>query len=428
MSILKIFKELKPWQVLALAIGAHVAAFIIFHFTSAGNQSLSQMGIYIDYGKRIAAGQVPYRDFPLEYPPLAVPLFWFPTLFAQDASTYRVVFILEMFAFDLLGVNVALWALARFAQNISPTGVLLAQPLLLLAAGPVMLFERFDLAPAVLLLLAIVLHSARRERLAWVVLGLATALKIFPMVVAPLFLILEWQRLRRRQRAVNLVLFALAILLPTLIVTRGNLVSLSSFFDYHLQRGLEIESLYASLLLFGKLVGAINGSALARVSAHASEELAGSITLLVSSLALPFTAILLGGIYWLAWHTRQLANDEAKRFNSLLQFSALAVLGFMLAGKVLSPQYLLWLYPLVGVLLNWRARIWVTLGAAMLLTRWIYPDHWFDLMDFRPTAITNLMIRNITLVALSIIFLASQFESRETSAAPLRAATNKARL
>ena len=36
--------------------------------------------VYQEYGEAMAAGQVPYRDFGLEYPPGALPVFWLPTL------------------------------------------------------------------------------------------------------------------------------------------------------------------------------------------------------------------------------------------------------------------------------------------------------------------------------------------------------------
>ena len=46
--------------------------------------------VYQEYGEAMASGQVPYRDFALEYPPGALPVFWLPTL--GPAEHYRSLF------------------------------------------------------------------------------------------------------------------------------------------------------------------------------------------------------------------------------------------------------------------------------------------------------------------------------------------------
>src|SRR5206468_855150 len=68
---------------------------------------------------------------------------------------------------------------------------------------------------------------------------------------------------------------------------------------------------------------------------------------------------------------------------SLIRSSTAAVLAFVLLGKVFSPQFLLWLIPLVpllgGVLAIGGS---FALGAAILLTRAHFPGHWSDLIRF----------------------------------------------
>ena len=48
----------------------------------------STMDIYFDCGTRLRAGQVPCRDFALEYPPLAAPLFRLPA-WSRDRTGRR---------------------------------------------------------------------------------------------------------------------------------------------------------------------------------------------------------------------------------------------------------------------------------------------------------------------------------------------------
>ena len=87
---------------------SHVAAFaFIARFIPV--DAFSTMDLYFDYGSRLRAGQVPYRDFVLEYPPLAAPLFWLPALVAADLTAYRAAFALQLLAIDLCGVGVGLW-------------------------------------------------------------------------------------------------------------------------------------------------------------------------------------------------------------------------------------------------------------------------------------------------------------------------------
>lgn len=171
--------------VLHIAAFAAIASYIPVSYTST-------IGIYYGYGASMAAGQVPLHNFAMEYPPLAAPLFWVPALVAHDIDHYRLVFALEMLGLDLLGAGAALWAIRKFAPRTVPWGIVVAQPLWLIWAGRSIVFERFDLAPAVLVLLAVVLFADDRRRLAWLMLGLATALKLYPIVVVPLFVIMAW--------------------------------------------------------------------------------------------------------------------------------------------------------------------------------------------------------------------------------------------
>ena len=48
--------------------------------------------IYQGYGANVLNGQFPYRDFPLEYPPAALPAFIIPELGHPKAAAYRFRF------------------------------------------------------------------------------------------------------------------------------------------------------------------------------------------------------------------------------------------------------------------------------------------------------------------------------------------------
>ncbi len=387
-----------PFALAALLHGAAfatIAAFIPVSYTSL-------LGLWLNDGGSLRAGLLPYRDFVLEYPPLAAVLFWLPTYSGQGIEGYRLGFALTILVFDLLGVAVGLWALRRCAPEASPRGIILLQPLWLVWAGRNLVFEDFDLAPAVLLLLAIALLAAGRHHAAWAALGLGVVLKLYPVLLLPIFLMVAWQQRTRRQLATDIGAFLAAMLLPTLIVMRGHLLDVWAFVSYHLDRGLEVESTYAALLMIGHL---ITGSPIKDVSGHRAEEIAAPLAPLLSTVALPVTILALAAVYVLAWRMRHDWLSPARLFDSLVRLSTAALITFMITGKVLSPQYLLWLYPLVAVLGRRQGAVWALYGASVIFADWIYPNHWIEMISFTPHAIGVLVARNTILLVLLVLAL-----------------------
>jgi hypothetical protein len=52
-----------------------------------GPLTISDVPVYADYGDRMYRGLVPYRDWPLEYPPASIPFFLIPAIAANGSST-----------------------------------------------------------------------------------------------------------------------------------------------------------------------------------------------------------------------------------------------------------------------------------------------------------------------------------------------------
>jgi hypothetical protein len=65
----------------ALALGVFVGAWAALHHGLYRKSQIIDTPIYQRYGDAIADGRVPYRDFGLEYPPGALPVFAIPSLF-----------------------------------------------------------------------------------------------------------------------------------------------------------------------------------------------------------------------------------------------------------------------------------------------------------------------------------------------------------
>ena len=90
-----------------------------------------------------------------------------------------------------------------------------------------------------------------------------------------------------------------------------------------------------------------------------------------------------------------------------VRYSGAAILASLVTSKVLSPQYLVWLFPFVTVLGGWtgnRAR-WLFVFAC-LTTSLIYPGPAFaQILDHQGMAIFLLNMRNVLLLGLLAILL-----------------------
>lgn len=260
-----------------------------------------------------------------------------------------------------------------------------------LALGPVVL-SRFDLWPAALTVGSLALLLSGRRRLSFALLGLAFAAKIFPALLLPPMLVYVWRRHGRREAllgAAGFVSVALACFLPYLIASpHGVWASLSG----QAGRPLQIESLGASLLLAAHQLW---GLGLTMGVSHGSNNLVGSVPHALAAgqaVLQPLVVVAL----WVAF-----ARGPADR-ERLLRTCAACVCAFIAFGKVLSPQYLVWLLPLVPLL---RGRRGLAAGGllvlAMALTQLWFPYRYLDLVyQFDARASWLVLARDLVLVAL----------------------------
>jgi hypothetical protein len=381
--------------VAALVVAAFFVAFGFLHYGVFTRKLLLDTPIYQRYGDAIVhQGQVPYRDFPVEYPPGALPAFAVPSLAAPegDFQRYSQLFELSMLACGALASALVGFLLVR--QRASAVrlvaGTLLAG-LAPLALGPVVL-SRYDLWPAALTLAGIVAVVAARARLGLAVLGAAVAAKVYPAVVLPLALAYVYRRQGRRQALLGGVItltIVAACLVPFVVLSPKGLWS---SFASQAQRPLQIESLGASLLL-----GAHHawGRAVTVTAASGSDNLEGGLP---DALALA-QSLLVAAVLVSLWYA--FARGPATR-DRLLQYAAAAICAFVALGKVLSPQYLIWLIPLVPLI---RGRRGIAAGGlfltALVLTQLWFPSRYIDLVYALDPRVSWLVVaRDIVLVAL----------------------------
>jgi Glycosyltransferase family 87 len=378
----------------AAAVGLFLLAWAALHVGFYTRVEIQDTPLYESYAERIVDGEVPYRDFEFEYPPLAIPVLVLPELAGDD---YLASFELEMALFGAL--MVALLALALRALRATPGRTALALafaalfPLLL---GSVVL-TRFDLWPSALTAGALAALLAGRLRLGHGVLGLAAAAKLYPALLLPLTLAYVW-RGRGRAEAVRCAsVFAAvlaAVFLPFLLVAPGGIVeSLAR----QLSRPLQIESLGAAVLLAAHQ---LFGVGLDMESSHGSQNLVGTAPVVLAVLLALVQLVVLVAI-WLRFARRPLSVEGP------VLGAAAVLVAFVALGKVLSPQFLIWLVPLVPLVAGRRGvAAGLLLGVAMVTTQLWFPYRYWDLvLEFDAVASWLVLLRDLILVGLLLALL-----------------------
>lgn len=391
----------------ALALGA---VWLVLTFLPPLNGGISDVPVYFAYGHTMVDGALPYRDFEPEYPPLALLLFWLPALLeSSDVTTYGDLFALLLLPFAWAGqLATALLAPAGWPRRLAAWA-----PVALLPLFATLATERFDIAPAALCAVALALLVHGRPRSAFAVLGVGGALKLFPLLLVPIAG--AWLLARSGPRVAG-ACAAIAVAVAVLICAPFMVASPDGFaeqFRFHLDRPVQIESSPASVLL---ALGDPRVTGLtAEDNEFRSQGLDGTgegtatavFTLLLALSVAAFTA---------------LSYRAVTSVDGLLLASLGALTAFVALGKVLSPQFLLWLAPLViAVGVRGRVAIAAAGGAAIYLTTALFPDHYGEMLRVETGTALAYGLRNVLLLAVLVSCLralAAPARSRAPAVAP----------
>lgn len=308
---------------------------------------------------------MPYRDFAVEYPPGALPVFVAPAPFRDYASA---------FAWVMLACGVALVAVVASIRREAAFYVALAPVLV----GSLIL-SRFDLWPTLLLVAALALLLASRHAAGWAFLGAAVAAKLWPVVAVPLVLVWSWRRGRLAASLAGAVVIAAAFVPFAVVAPDGLWSSLRG----QASRPLQIESLGAAIFTTFGHPGVVSSHGSQNITGHGG---VGALSSLVQ------VAVLV--TLWVAF-ARGPATDER-----LLRYVAASAAAFVAFSKVLSPQYALWLIPLVALVRGTRGAVAMALLAAgCVATQVWFPLRYWDYVDHFHLAWV-VLLRDVIFVAL----------------------------
>jgi hypothetical protein len=182
-------------------------------------------------------------------------------------------------------------------------------------------------------------------------------------------------------------------------VTGGH--GLMYMFTYHAQRPLQIESLLATPFAIGHAFGLLHFDA---SSTFGSQGIPGEGAHLAATISPWLTLLTVGLVYLFIWRRRH----YLRAVPAAVPLAALAlVLAFVCTSKVLSPQFMIWTFPLVALVTVGRGRGQRTLGAlcllAMLLTQVEFPAYYWSFVAFHRVPVMIVTLRNITLLAAGVL-------------------------
>ena len=382
----------------AAALAAMAVAFGVWAAIRPPNDSGVDLPIYEEYASMTFDGQMPYRDFPLEYPPGALPMFLLPVVMfgdAQDAHwsppndagrRYHLAF--DSLVVLLSGAIVTLTALSLAVLLRRPRGQAIS--LAVVASSPLLIghvfVERYDVFPAALTAAALAAGVRGRYRLGGAALGLGAAAKVYPALLVPVLLIVA-----ARHRGIR---EAIASWPETRAMLRNQLGG-----------GLQVETLASSLLVMTQHIANWAGLSTSQLTVRPAEHGLGRAVLHGAGIDATTTTlnVLLVFVLCLLWLT--LARSKSDAHEDLVRYSAATMAVALVLGTVLSAQYVTWLVPLVPLVGGKRGTT-ATLAfvaAAALTHAWFPSDNYGNyLRDFDPGAASLLLARNLALLATAL--------------------------
>jgi len=380
-----------------MGIGLFLAACLVPGIGLYTGDAPADVKLFQTFGERTLAGEIPYRDFFVEYPPGALLAFVLPAL--GPSEDFPLLFKVLQIGFGAAAV--ALVALTLALLGATQRRLFLATSfaaLAPLALGPTVL-NRYDLWPAALLAGALAALVADRTALGLGVLGAAVIAKGYALATVPPVLLYAWARGGRSELKRGGIAFAataFVVTAPFLIAGPGGL---RHAFTIQTGRGLHIESLGGSVLAAADRLGLYA----ADVVPGFAFELDGSLPDAVATLA---TLIQLTAVA-AVWILYRRGPSSAQR---LVVAAAAAVVAFAAFGKVLSPQFLIWLIPLVPLARGLAAP--GLLLCALGLTQAFFPGRYRGVLDIQDE--TWLVLgRNLVLVALFAVLALQLRAQRE---------------
>jgi hypothetical protein len=365
----------------------------LVEFAIHGPYGAGDIKVYHRYAIQFWAGKHAFHALPIEYPPLSIAVFSLSVL--PPLRDYVSVYAVWMAALFLVGY----FAFRSFSGKHKAT--VYAVYLLLGATSAVL--GRYDLFPALLTVAAFWSASRHKYMFAYLFLAAGALLKLYPIVLVPILMIEHRRYLASHGRDWRVPVAQGVAAVGGLVAASfalGFLVegwdSLSTFY-YASARSLQVESLGATLLWFGDFLG----------SPAITEHGWNSYNLVTKPGSWPLDRALMAllavagvaGLCWVYWRCWTGKLDFGRGLLAAICIT-------LLTSKVFSPQYLIWVLPLVAEVEGIDV-LWLVVCACTTL---IYPvlyvnEHIFGTpgpLPYTGTFLGTIAIRNLVLICATL--------------------------
>jgi uncharacterized membrane protein len=364
-----------------VATGAVLAAGFTLQllvYGHGGHSSLSDIP-HLVLGRRLAPGHWPYFDRPLEYPVLAGLLLG--AAVSIWSGPFGALAVVAAFASAVtLGIT---WLLGRRCG---------ARAWRWAIGAPLMLytFQNWDVFAIAAVVVGLLAFERRRDGAAGLAVGLGAGVKLFPMVVVAPLAAWRWAHGDRRG-AGRLVATAVGVFV-TVNFPVAVLHPSRWWWTYSFQSSRQATWGSAWYYVF-RIVGLpVHGS----VGAHVAN--------LVSAIALA------GGLVWLVARTVRARVDP-------FAAAGAAVAMFILANKVYSPTYDLWLVAFF-VMVPLSRRLWIAYCGVVVAVFVLVYGH-FD--GPVPVDVVRALLPALVVVRTAVLLLFIVRSSEQVACAPARA-------
>ncbi len=362
---------------------------------------------------------------PIEYPPLTIAIFSLALL--APIVYYQFAFALWM----ALTAVFIYWLLLRYG----PRGAGLTFAFYALVGAWATAEGRFDMVPAAVTLLCLIAAERKHWTAAYIALAIAVLFKIYPILFFPAIFIAEqraadrfydppssmtlisvpgelWHTLRgfRHWKWKNsAIFFGMIIAITGLFALIDFQNAIASQVSYFVNRPIQIESTASNILWAAAHLGFPTHMVYTYGSLN-------TISPLGTAVGLLFDIAFVAGCAFIVL-------QQWRRKMDMVQACITLLLLFIATGKVFSPQYLIWIMPLLAYAcpLDWfLLPYW---GLVSLLTTIIYPYLYtrtpkIILVQLVPGFTETVALRDALFVFLTLAFLFNWFHMRERKPIP----------
>ena len=373
----------------------HLLYFVgLLHVIVVGGTE-GDLPLYRLWAEQALHGHWPVIDMAWVYPAGAlVPIM---AAIAFGPWTYQLVWLLLMVAANWLAIAALTGNLRRRKGYVAAWYWLAVQ--LLLAPVSMLRLEGFA-AP---LAIAALVWLVRRPALAGALIAAATWIKVWPAALAAAAVAISSLRMR-------IIAGGLAVsgAIAGIVIAFGGGDNLFSFATIQGDRSLQLEAPIATPWVWATVLG-MPGAEIRQNYVLATREVAGPGAQAAGVLVTWLMPIAFAVILVMLWRARRRALTEGTLTplaeQRLILRGAFALTAALIVfNKVGSPQYMLWLAPIVAVGLVIDRHAWSRVAEWMamvcFLTTLVFPVLYLPLIDAHPLAAAVLLARNVLVVGL----------------------------